>query len=828
MRVPFGIKYMTVFLRTAASALSMFAILADACGQQFVVSGRVTSAGQPVPFTNIVAGQNRFVTSSNEEGTYSLRLPAGRHRLTYLQLGYSTHTISLSVQKDTTVDVSLMVEEFALQEVEVKAGEDPAYRIIREAISKRKFHREQVKAYSCLSYIKGLYRIDRLPRSLGSLIKIGGGVASDTNEIKGIIYLSESENRFYFQRPDKRKEVMISSKVSGHSDSYSFNQLSGLRPDFYQDVIPLGNVASRPYVSPVAGNAMSFYRFILLGTSGHIHKIRVIPRRDSDPCFKGIIYIQEGSFRITGVDLSILKPTGLRIADSLGMNQKFAQVDSADVWMPSQLDLQFRFSMMGLRGSGYFHAGIREYRLHDSFPANFFTNEVLKVTEDAGKKDSTYWAERRTVPLTEEERLDYREKDSLEVVKGTSIYKDSVDKVHNRFRTGNLLFGYSYSSSKKKFTMNVPGIVANGVQYNTVEGWNASYRFSLLKELKDYRQYEITAHARYGFSNYLWGGDLAYERFFDPIKHSRFRIRAKSIVEQFNRDAPIAPLLNSMYTLFYNQNHMKLFRESGVDVSHATELANGLFLSSSLSYMERSRLVNTSLHPVYDHPEIWFTGNDPRISTGENNFGVHNALVADLRVNIAIRQQYSSLPGRKINHGSRYPRFVIHYTKALPYAGAVIDYDRLIAGIFDRLDLKLWGRLRYVVRAGTYLRTGRMHFMDYQHFQGNQTHVLSRDLSASFRLLPYYEYSTNRQFAEAHLDYNLGGALLSRVPLVKKLHLSEVISAHFLSNDLAPRYAELTVGIDRLLGMIRLEYAASVLPGGQISHGFMFGIRTEF
>ncbi len=39
----------------------------------------------------------------------------------------------------------------------------------------------------------------------------------------GIVYLSESVSEVFIQKPDQKKEIMISSKVSGRSQGFSWN-----------------------------------------------------------------------------------------------------------------------------------------------------------------------------------------------------------------------------------------------------------------------------------------------------------------------------------------------------------------------------------------------------------------------------------------------------------------------------------------------------------------------------------------------------------------------------------------------------------------------------
>jgi hypothetical protein len=52
-----------------------------------------------------------------------------------------------------------------LKSVTIRAGaEDPAYAIIRKAIKKRKTYLNEVKAFSCDVYIKGLQKLLETPK----------------------------------------------------------------------------------------------------------------------------------------------------------------------------------------------------------------------------------------------------------------------------------------------------------------------------------------------------------------------------------------------------------------------------------------------------------------------------------------------------------------------------------------------------------------------------------------------------------------------------------------------------------------------------------------
>jgi hypothetical protein len=72
---------------------------------------------------------------------------------------------------------------------------------------------------------------------------------------------------------------MFSSRVSGESKSFSFNHLSQMKFNFYENLIPIKGISDRPFVSPLNGNAFLYYKFRLLGTISEDGKLfnKIVP-----------------------------------------------------------------------------------------------------------------------------------------------------------------------------------------------------------------------------------------------------------------------------------------------------------------------------------------------------------------------------------------------------------------------------------------------------------------------------------------------------------------------------------------------------------------------
>ena len=171
-----------------------FKLLAISHSLSAQLSGTVTDEkGDPLPFATVYLEGTSKGTTSNEEGKYELDIAIGTYQISYRFVGYAQKTIEVSYQGRPIIrDVQLLPVATSLGEIVVVAGaEDPAYRIIREAIKKRKYFLTQLKAYSVNTYVKGNTKIANVPEKiLGQEIGDLEGVL-DSNR-QGIIYLSES------------------------------------------------------------------------------------------------------------------------------------------------------------------------------------------------------------------------------------------------------------------------------------------------------------------------------------------------------------------------------------------------------------------------------------------------------------------------------------------------------------------------------------------------------------------------------------------------------------------------------------------------------------
>jgi hypothetical protein len=796
--------------------------------QAAAINGQVTDEKkQPLPYATVFLKNTSIGTTSNSDGYYSFDAPVGDYEIVFQYVGYRKYSEKISIGNETiTLNISLKPESFELKEVIVDGNtEDPAYNIIRQAQKKRKFYLDQVRAYSCNVYIKGVQGLDQIPtRVFGIKAK---KLDVDSSAL-GIVYLSESESQYNHEEPDKVKEIIYSSKVSGDNSAFSWNSASAFSSDFYENLIPLQGIVPRGLVSPIAEGAFTFYKYHLLGTFFDegllVNKIQVIPKRSTDPVFSGTIYIVEDQWRIHSLNLLVTKEAHLDFLDSLRFMETYGKVNDT-AWMPFNQLLQFNISVLGFKGAGRFVGIFSRYNLAPGFSKDFFDAERLKVNSDANKKDSVYWQEHRPVPLTTSEKTDYHRKDSLHTVQNSKKYLDSVDRKENRFHPQDLVLGYHYQNSFHHLDYEWRNPLL-GVSYNTVEGLNLTLRNTLRKDFPDQsRGWRLNAEVRYGFSNQRIGAKASFMYHHNPVHHQQWLFVGGIFPTQINEDEPISELVNAGYSLIAHENFMKLYEKRFVTVQHRREWFNGFELTTSVSYSDRLPLENTNDYSIdwigkYEYVPNNFFGN-----VHADTFFRSQALILDLKADITIGQHYITRPNGRFRTGSKFPTFTIEYRKGIQAFSSDVNFDMAELSISHELNLGLVGRANISVAAGSFISHHSMSFIDFKHFQGNQT-IIGEHYQNGFQLLPYYAYSTNESWLEGHYEHHFGGFIFNKIPLIKKLNLQEVGGAHLLlNNDI--RYIELDAGIEHLFKILRIDFVTSFGNHGKLDAGFLIGLNLN-
>jgi hypothetical protein len=130
---------------------------------------------------------------------------------------------------------------------------------------------------------------------------------------------------------------------------------------------------------------------------------------------------------------------------------------------------------------------------------------------------------------------------------------------------------------------------------------------------------------------------------------------------------------------------------------------------------------------------------------------------------------------------------------------------------------------------GTFLHGDGVSFVDYKHFNGNQTRInLNTGSITGFNLLPYYDLSTNKNYFEGHLEQDFKGYILGKIPGIRALNLNLLAGAKVLVREVGKPYSEFSLGLGNLgfgkFRFLRIDYVRSFYNGGN-DGAFVFGLK---
>ena len=368
----------------------------------------------PLPYATILLSGTNKGTISNSNGVFSLKLQAGKYILVTRYVGFKNDSTIVSIPEQKQIEVNLVKQPILFPEV-VVTGEDPAYRIIREAIKRKRINKKGLENFEYSAYSK-------------NIMKSAGEIAFvEETIIKGYNKPFSWEKEFIIKRhrTENQKKMQYSmSAISDFTDKYML--------DFSSDTLSL--LMNKVYL-PIADNAFDYYDYKLINrikTNGApVYVIKVIPLSVIQPLVEGTIYIEGESYSICKVDLHTSKGVRFPYIQNLSFNFKQTLGKYDGYWLPDyvQLDASFDFNFGGLIAleplSFQTINSINEYKINQKIPDSVImavrsqfggytsdTSKVKKGPTPPAEINAATMNELRPIPLTSNEINAYADLDS--------------------------------------------------------------------------------------------------------------------------------------------------------------------------------------------------------------------------------------------------------------------------------------------------------------------------------------------------------------------------------------------------------------------------------
>jgi len=749
------------------------------------VSGKVMNTRlEPLAFASVEVKQIKTGAVTKEDGSYQFQLEEGSYDLIISMIGYQSQVVPIIVEKSGCHKNIILEEDKSkgLSEVVIK-GKDRAEEIIRNVIRNKEAILAASGAYSCKVYIKAVQEDSSVKKKRKVQEK---DTASKVNDDLKRMALVEIALNYDYESPQHTKEERIGVTSGRKADGLFYLSTTEGDFNFYNNLIKVPAVSEIPLLSPVSYSGLLAYKFKTLAIENKngrkIFVISVKRRQLSNATVEGEISVEDSSWAILHTKF-ILPDYHLPEYDFFEVEQNYSFINNT-AWMITRQRFSYYSKAGRKKVSGNTTVTYKDFVLNKTFSKKYFGVEVSSTAQSAYNRDSTFWQTTRTEPLTNKEIRFIRYKDSIYTATHTQTYLDSMDKVINKITWKKAFISGQVFNDHEKERRWYVGPITSMYQPFQFGGSRIYLSYNYYKTYKSKKNISFWNNLSYGIRNHDVNGSVHFNKLYNPFKRSYYNITLERNFEYiFQGDAWINMLKRS-----------NIYLNIGIGIGHNFEVVNGLFLFTDINISFRRSVSGYKTNSQVDS----LFGNILKDNEAVY-FEPYNAFYGKVRLQYTPYQRYIREPKEKIILGSHWPTFYTLWRKGIPgIINSKVDFDYLEFGIQQEIKLGLAGVSSYTLRTGSFLTRRDLRLVDYK-FERRGDPLLFLNPREAFQAL-HSTFPVFNRFYEAHYIHEFNGAIISKIPLLKKLELREVAGAGFL---IAPErqlhYAEGFAGIERVI-----------------------------
>ena len=746
---------------------------------QTKVSGYIyDTSGEPIPFVNVIFFDSSKGTISDENGKFYLQSNQNYSFIEFSFMGFENLKFPLNKKSTYNIEVNLEENSAELNEVIVYSGKtskknNPAIAILKKIWENRrengikKFDQYQYDKYEKLEF--DLNTID------SSLInsRIFKGMEFifddlDTNAVTGKtylpIFLNEAASKIYGSTVlNKEKETLTGNKNSGFSNNQN---LIAFIKDLYAEYDVYNNYIKffdKSFVSPLSTTGVDNYNYVLTDSTyideKWCYNIVYYPRRKSELNFKGDFWVNDTTWAIKKINLTMSKGANINWIKDVYIEQEFDVLNDSVFLITKDLFMtDFSFTKKEeSRGVYGKRTTLYDNYIFDKPKGNAFYNYQPEVYNQATyNRDDQFWTQNRQEELNKDENQVYETLDTLKTV-------DAFKRIYN-----------------------VGTILATG--YWEQKGWDFGPVFSTFgfNEVEGLR---LRAGGRTYFSqNDPWRvqGFLAYGFGDNKFKYG---ISGKWLLDQKTR-------------LTIAGGNRRDVEQLGASLTSSTDvLGRNLASSSVLTVGANTSLtsINLTSFSIAFEPlknlNLRFEGNFKRLESASDQFSLDyftnreqtESKATTEQVEISSIIQFS--PGRETTgygverlmvNTDKYAELFFNYTKGLnTFTTNDFDYEKL--QFYYRQPIQIGGFGSFVSTVELGKTFGAVPLSLLSIVPGNQTLF---SIQGTFPLLDFYDFTTDT-YASVNIEHNFNGRFFSRIPWLRKLDLREIVSVRAVAGSIS-------------------------------------------
>ncbi len=772
--------------------------------QEYLLTGTITNAKlEPVPFASVRVKELQTGAVTDEKGKFTLQLEAGKYDLVITILGYKTQVITLAITKNYELNLILEQEEGKILGEVLVSGikKDKAEEYVRNVIRNKENILDASINYSCNVYIKASDENNFVSK------KKKKDTITKPESPLAAMNMAEIYLKVDYSNTNKIKEERTGVKIRGNGNGLFYLTTTDGAFNFYQNLVQLPALSKLPMLSPISYSGLVAYKYKTINTrkenGRNIYTIKVTPTKLGNALVSGQIEIMDSAWVLLSTQFEMPK-FHLVEYDYFLVQQQYDFVNSK-AWMPVRQEFTYITKSGKSKQSGKTIAVFNNFKIDTNFAKKHFNTELSSTAQQAYEQDSSFWKTVRTEPLTQKEIAFIQYKDSVARARTTTVYLDSVDRYNNKITLKKIFLDGIVNNNWRKERVMIFPTIPDFYQPFNFGGARIATNFYLSKRYKNKKSITLNTELSYGLRNKDVNGVIGFSKLYNPFSRGQYYISVgRSFSQIFEGDAWINQLKRS-----------NVYLKEGVELSHSLELANGLVLRNRFELVGRKSVAGYKTNDKIDSLFGSQLTNNQAVY-----FPSYNAFFNTIGLDFTPRQKYIREPKEKIILGSSWPTFSVTWRKGVKgFLNSAINFDYLEFGIRQKLKLGLAGESNYTFVTGSFFNKKDLRLVDYKFMRrGDPFFFLNPTLS--FQALDS-SFPVFKRFYEGHYIHEFHGAILNKIPLLKKLNLLEVAGGGLLFvPERNLKYAEAYFGVEKIIRFWRERYKVGGYVVGSVANQF--------
>ena len=676
--------------KTGIVLLFSLLILALVSGQKLsaqteLVRGQIIDkkTARPLAFVNITYLTSGQGTVSNIDGAFSIPSSQDIDFLKFSYVGYHPRFIAKDdIQPGETLIIELERKAYDIAEVKILPGINPAHRIIQLASNNRKLNNpEKHRSFSYTTYSKMYFTMDMDSMFQAGKDSMERDVDSSRQDLeefleKQHLFLMEFVSERKFKPPDKNKEVVTASRVSGFRDP-SFTMLASQiqSTSFYDELILIWD---KKYLNPISNGSTRKYLFILEDTmyteqldSLFVISYRPLKGRNFDG-LEGILHINSRGYAIQNVIAEAAETEGIF---RIRIQQKYDYIANQQ-WFPVQLNTDIILSPNNAEANGepvkllgIGKSYLSDIRLDPEFTNREFDHIALEVDDGAHKQEEEYWSQFRVNPLTSKDSNTYHFIDSV----GQEAHFDRTLKIFETFAAGYIPIGFL------------------NLDYRSLIHWNQyeGFRFGAAVETNEKLAwwFSIGGKVAYGLRDkrLKYGGHLKFNLNYRKDAWIKFKYDNDVVETAGFRFLDKPPITSSEVFRSFLVAEKDIMEEKAFELQFPALR----YIKINTYFSQASRIMTSDYRYLVNTSE------------GEQETDRFDITETGVLLRYAHKEKFLETPrGNRLSLGTNYPVLYANIRVGLPVLGGEYEYTKVEAKITKTFVSKSLGDTKIALAGG--------------------------------------------------------------------------------------------------------------------------------